>query len=54
MNIGYKINTQVSSKQFIALLQASTLGERRPIDDAQCINGMLTNSSLPITAWSRL
>ncbi len=51
MDIDYKINTQVSSKQFIALLQASTLGERRPIDDAQCINGMLTNSNLTITAW---
>jgi len=51
MNIEYNINTPVSTEQFIELLKASTLGERRPIDDYQCIEGMLNNSNLIVSAW---
>jgi len=51
MSIEYKINSQVSTDQFIDLLRASTLGERRPIEDHECIEGMLENSNLVITAW---
>lgn len=52
MGIEYKINTPVSVDQFIGLLNASTLGERRPIDDRACMNGMVENSNLMVTAWS--
>lgn len=31
----------------------STLSERRPINDSVCLNGMLSNSNLIITAWSQ-
>ena len=51
-HIEYKINTQISVKQFISLLQTSTLGERRPIHDHTCLKGMLDNSNLIISAWS--
>lgn len=51
MSIEYKINTPVTAAQFIDLLRASTLGERRPIDDYDCIEGMITNSNLVVTAW---
>jgi len=51
MPIDYKINAPVSTDQFIALLSASTLGERRPIDDRECMAGMLTHSNLVVTAW---
>ncbi|MCG9638227.1 GNAT family N-acetyltransferase, partial [Vibrio parahaemolyticus] len=51
MNIEYKVNQQVSTDEFIDLLQRSTLGERRPIENIKCINGMLNNSNLTITAW---
>ncbi len=51
MNIQYKINTPVSTEQFIELLKVSTLGERRPTNDYQCIEGMLSNSNLIVTAW---
>ena len=33
MNIEYKINASISTAQFISLLERSTLGERRPIND---------------------
>ncbi len=51
MNINYKINTPITTDQFIDLLTASTLGERRPIDDKACMEGMINNSNLTVTAW---
>ncbi|SBS38933.1 hypothetical protein MSP8887_03561 [Marinomonas spartinae] len=51
MNIEYKVNKQISTEEFIDLLKRSTLGERRPIENIKCLNGMLENSNLIITAW---
>lgn len=51
MNIEYKVNTPITSEQFIELLKDSTLGERRPIQDFDCIAGMLANSNLVVSAW---
>lgn len=49
--IDYKLNEPISTQQFIALLVDSSLGERRPIHDNECIEGMLANSNLIISAW---
>jgi predicted N-acetyltransferase YhbS len=51
MPVTYQINTPVTRTQFIDLLQRSTLDERRPVDDLACIDGMLSNSNLMVTAW---
>lgn len=51
MSIKYKINVPVSTDQFIELLSESTLGKRRPIDDRECMEGMVKNSNLMVTAW---
>jgi ribosomal protein S18 acetylase RimI-like enzyme len=51
MKIQYKVNSAITTDQFIELLRKSTLGERRPIDDRECMEGMLKNSNLMITAW---
>jgi ribosomal protein S18 acetylase RimI-like enzyme len=51
MNIEYKINHPISAEQFISLLADSNLGERRPIDDVECMEGMIANSNLTISAW---
>ena len=51
MSIKYKINAPVSVDQFIELLCESTLGQRRPIDDRECMEGMVENSNLMVTAW---
>jgi len=51
MSIEYKINTPISTDQFIELLRLTTLGERRPIEDRKCIRGMLQNSNLVVSAW---
>lgn len=49
--IKYKTNESITSKQFIDLLNRSTLGERRPVDDVDCIQSMLDHANLSITAW---
>ena len=51
MSIHYKINEPITTEQFVGLLRASTLGERRPIDDPACMEGMIRNSNLLVTAW---
>ena len=51
MSIEYKINEPITTDQFIDLLANSTLGERRPVDDRQCMEGMISNSNLTVSAW---
>ncbi|MCP5325206.1 MAG: GNAT family N-acetyltransferase [Oceanospirillaceae bacterium] len=52
MNIEYKINASISTEQFIALLNSSGLAERRPVQDLTCMQGMITNSNLTVSAWN--
>jgi len=51
MEITYKINTVITTEQFLELLKESTLGKRRPIEDYDCIDGMLKNSNLVVSGW---
>lgn len=51
MTIEYKINEPVSADQFLDLLDSSTLAERRPVEDRQCLEGMIANSNLVVSAW---
>jgi len=46
MNIKYTKNQKITSKEFIDILKHSTLGERRPIDDEKCIQGMLDHADI--------
>jgi GNAT superfamily N-acetyltransferase len=51
MNIRYEHSQVIGKEEFVDLLKRSTLGERRPLDDSQCITAMLMNASLICTAW---
>ena len=51
MEIKYKVNEVITTDQFIDLLRRSTLSERRPVDDFNCMDGMVKNSNLMVTAW---
>jgi ribosomal protein S18 acetylase RimI-like enzyme len=58
VNITYKIynsnnetDLNITPTQFAQLLKKSTLGERRPIEDEECLAGMVNNSNLIISAW---
>jgi len=48
--IEYKLNVKLTAEEFINILNRSTLGERRPVDDFKCINGMLQNADLIVVA----
>lgn len=52
MTIHYKINAPITTQQFITVLCDSGLAKRRPIHDVACIEGMIANSNLVVTAWS--
>lgn len=49
--IHYSTTTPLSPTTFIDLLRRSTLAERRPVDDAEAIAGMVANADLTVTAW---
>ena len=51
MPIEYSTSRPISAAQFIQLLHESTLANRRPVDNPACIQGMLDNASLLVTAW---
>ncbi|PTQ75099.1 GNAT family N-acetyltransferase [Celeribacter persicus] len=48
--ITYAIEPDLSANEFLALLAASTLAERRPVDQPQRIAKMLAGSDLIVTA----
>lgn len=50
MNITYEITSMLSAESFIDILNRSTLGERRPIDDVECIENMIKNADIIVTA----
>ena len=49
--IDYRIGNDLVLAEVIALYQASTLGERRPIDDEGIVADMLRHANLVVTAW---
>lgn len=50
-NSSNKTGLNITPAQFTHLLKNSTLGERRPIEDEECLAGMINNSNLIISAW---
>ncbi len=51
LNIEYKLNQAINADEFAELLKRSSLSERRPADDRDCLKGMVENTNLLITAW---
>jgi len=50
MNENYISNKKITSKEFIDILNRSTLGERRPVDAPKCIQGMLDHADILVVA----
>jgi ribosomal protein S18 acetylase RimI-like enzyme len=50
MNITYETTSTLSVDSFIDILNRSTLGERRPVDDLECIENMIKNADIIVTA----
>lgn len=49
--VSYRVNHNIPVVKFIELLERSGLAERRPVDDRECLQGMLNGANLLITAW---
>lgn len=49
--IEYRTGNDLDLDEVIDLYRASTLGERRPIDDRPRFGEMLKNANLVVTAW---
>lgn len=49
-NIYYQIENELALDEFVSLLNRSTLGERRPIDDQDRLKAMLKHANLIVTA----
>lgn len=47
----YRYGNELDLDQVTELYQASTLGERRPIDDRAILRSMLDHANLVVTAW---
>ncbi len=50
MIIKYKLSPELTENEFTDILNRSTLGERRPVDDKECLNGMLENADIIVIA----
>jgi predicted N-acetyltransferase YhbS len=51
MTIEYRVGNELDLDEVIELYKASTLGERRPVDDRQIMADMLHHGNLTIAAW---
>jgi predicted N-acetyltransferase YhbS len=49
-DIVYKVESNLDSQEFIDVLNRSTLGERRPVDDIKRITEMCKNANLIVIA----
>ena len=49
--IRYETGNDLDLDQVIELYRASTLGERRPVDDRERMAAMLRHANLVVTAW---
>lgn len=49
--ITYRLGNDLNLDEVIELYRASTLGERRPVDDRARMQAMLANANVVVTAW---
>lgn len=47
----FATNEPVSLDDFRSVLARSTLAERRPVEDVECLRGMLAGANLTVTCW---
>jgi GNAT superfamily N-acetyltransferase len=50
MQVTYQLEADLSAAEFVDVLMQSTLAERRPVDNPDCIRAMLQNAEVIVTA----
>lgn len=51
MAIVYSTEAVITADQYIDLLERADFAQRRPVDDRECIKGMLLHADILCTAW---
>lgn len=51
MTIAYKVNTPLDLERFVGVYRASSLGDRRPVDEPERMQQMLAEADLLVSAW---
>ena len=51
MSVAYRVGGELDLDTMIELYRASTLGERRPVDDRARMAAMLRHADIIVTAW---
>ena len=51
-SIVYRDNEPIDTATFADVLRRSTLGLRRPVDDLECMQGMVEHADITTTAWA--
>lgn len=51
MEVNYKTDQSITTEEFIDVLNRSTLGERKPVNEPERIKKMLENGNILVTAW---
>jgi len=51
LTLNYRIGNDLDLDSVVELYRASTLGERRPVDDRARMASMLRHANLVVTAW---
>lgn len=51
LDVKYRSDVKITARQFIDLLERSTLGQRRPVNDQKRIQRMLDHGNILVTAW---
>lgn len=51
LDLRYETGNALDLDAVIELYRASTLGERRPVDDREAMRDMLENANLVVSAW---
>lgn len=49
--IGFRLGNRLDLEQVVELYRLSTLGERRPIHDLACMQAMLDQADVVVSAW---
>jgi len=52
MRINFELSQPITTEEFIGLLERSSLSARRPVEDRACMEGMVNNAGLTVTAWN--
>ena len=51
MDVSFTAEAALSLEQFLGVLRASGLAQRRPVNDPGCMQQMLSNAGLIVSAW---